>query len=65
MAENEDGSGRRGARRGLALAFKNTALGLAAATFALVAIGAGDGATYAVILAVGLAALALGADIEA
>jgi hypothetical protein len=44
----------------LALAFKIAAMGLAGATISLAVLGAGDAATYAVILAIGLFSLAIG-----
>lgn len=46
--------------RPVALALKIAAMGLAGATISLAILGAGDEATYAVILAIGLFLLAVG-----
>lgn len=50
--------------RAVALAPKISAMGLAAATIALVALGGGDEGTYGVILAIGLFVLAVASNME-
>lgn len=48
----------------LAMAFKGVAMGMAAVTIALVILAAGDPGTYAIFLAIGLFALAVGSMMD-
>jgi hypothetical protein len=54
----------RGTWKALSLAFKIAAMGLAAATIALVILDAGDAGTYSIILAIGLFVMAVGSTME-
>lgn len=48
----------------LAVAFKGVAMAMAAVTIALVILAAGDAGTYAIFLAIGLFALAVGSMMD-